>query len=92
MDTPVAHIARSGGPHLSIAALTSDPRDASHSGPPGSSRSLEQLRRQLKMTQEQLAKASGIDQAEISRIERREINPAVLTITRLLHPLGARLS
>lgn len=53
---------------------------------------LMQLRHQLKMTQKQLASASGIDQAEISRIERGEINPTVLTIARLLRPLGSRLS
>jgi DNA-binding XRE family transcriptional regulator len=53
---------------------------------------LMQLRQQLKITQKQLAKASGVDQAEISRIERGEINPTVLTVAKLLRPLGARLS
>lgn len=51
-----------------------------------------QLRKQMGVTQKQLATASGINQAEISRIERGEINPTVLTLARLLRPLGSRLS
>lgn len=51
-----------------------------------------QLRKQMGVTQKQLASASGINQAEISRIERGETNPTVLTLARLLRPLGSRLS
>jgi DNA-binding XRE family transcriptional regulator len=50
------------------------------------------LRKQAKMTQTALAAATGVDQAEISRIERGEINPTILTVSRLLQPLGATLS
>ena len=51
-----------------------------------------QLRKQMNVTQKQLATASGINQADISRIERGELNPTVLTVARLLRPLGRRLS
>ena len=50
------------------------------------------LRKQAKMTQTALAAAAGIDQAEISRIERGEINPTITTVNRLLQPLGASLT
>ncbi len=53
---------------------------------------LMQLRKQMGVTQKELASVSGVNQAEISRIERGEINPTVLTLARLLRPLGARLS
>jgi len=43
------------------------------------------------LTQKQLAAASGIDQAEISRIERGQTNPTASTLAALLAPLGARL-
>ena len=51
---------------------------------------LMQLRKQLNVTQKQLAAASGINQADISRIERGELNPTLLTVGRLLCPLGGR--
>jgi transcriptional regulator with XRE-family HTH domain len=38
-----------------------------------------------------LAAASGINQAEISRIERGQTNPTASTLTALLAPLGARV-
>ena len=53
---------------------------------------LMQLRKRLNITQKQLAEASGINQAEISRIERGDHNPTLLTVGRLLRPLGGRLS
>ena len=53
---------------------------------------LMQLRKQLNVTQKQLAEASGINQADISRIERGELNPTLLTVGRLVRPLGGRLS
>jgi DNA-binding XRE family transcriptional regulator len=49
------------------------------------------LRKEHKLTQTQLAAASGIDQGEISRIERGQTNPTTTTLAALLRPLGARL-
>jgi DNA-binding XRE family transcriptional regulator len=49
------------------------------------------LRKERGMTQAQLAEASGIDQAEISRIERGRGNPLAATIAAVLTPLGAHL-
>jgi transcriptional regulator with XRE-family HTH domain len=43
------------------------------------------------MTQRELARASGIDQAEISRIERGQANPTVQTLQALGAPLGVVL-
>jgi DNA-binding XRE family transcriptional regulator len=44
------------------------------------------------LTQRELAEQSGVQQAEISRIERGEIAPTVSTMGRLLKPLGRRLA
>jgi DNA-binding XRE family transcriptional regulator len=55
-------------------------------------REIRDLRRSHKLTQKQLAAKSGIDQSEISRIERGQTNPTTATLTALLTPLGARLS
>lgn len=54
-------------------------------------RELRELRRARKLTQKQLAAASGITQGEISRIERGQTNPTAYTLAALLAPLGARL-
>jgi DNA-binding XRE family transcriptional regulator len=54
-------------------------------------RELRALRKQHKLTQKELAAASGIDQGEISRIERGQTNPTATTLAALLAPLGARL-
>jgi DNA-binding XRE family transcriptional regulator len=43
------------------------------------------------MTQRELAEASGIDQAEISRIERGQGNPTAQTLHALGAPLGVSL-
>jgi DNA-binding XRE family transcriptional regulator len=43
------------------------------------------------MTQRQLAEASGVQQADISRIERGEIEPRETTLARLFAPLGRRI-
>ena len=43
------------------------------------------------MSQRQLATVSGIDQAEISRIERGQSNPTVQTLHALGAPLGVAL-
>jgi DNA-binding XRE family transcriptional regulator len=54
-------------------------------------REVRELRKQRKLTQKQLAAASGIDQGEISRIERGQTNPTAGTLAALLAPLGARI-
>jgi DNA-binding XRE family transcriptional regulator len=54
-------------------------------------REVRELRKKRKLTQKQLADASGIDQGEISRIERGQTNPTAGTLAALLAPLGARI-
>jgi DNA-binding XRE family transcriptional regulator len=54
-------------------------------------REVRELRKQHKLTQKQLAAVSGINQGEISRIERGQTNPTAATLAALLAPLGARL-
>lgn len=49
-------------------------------------------RKELHITQKQLASASGVGQSEISRIERGAINPTMQTLAKLMRPLGARLA
>jgi DNA-binding XRE family transcriptional regulator len=44
------------------------------------------------MTQKELAVRSGVQQAEISKIERGEVVPKISTMDRLLAPLGRRLA
>jgi DNA-binding XRE family transcriptional regulator len=44
------------------------------------------------MSQKQLAVRSGVQQAEISKIERGEVIPKISTMDRLLAPLGRRLA
>lgn len=44
------------------------------------------------LTQKELASRSGIDQSDISKIERGVANPSVGTLTRLADALGASLS
>jgi len=51
-----------------------------------------QARQQAGMTQRELAAASGAEQAEISKIERGEIAPSIITVDKLLRPLGRRLA
>lgn len=43
------------------------------------------------LTQEQLASASGVAQADISRIERGQANPTTQTLDALAGPLGVTL-
>jgi DNA-binding XRE family transcriptional regulator len=50
------------------------------------------LRIQHGMTQQQLADASGVQQSEISRIERGIGNPTAETLQRLASPLHAKVS
>ncbi len=49
------------------------------------------LRREKKLTQKQLAQASGIPQSEISRIETGEANPTYATLSALAEPFGAQV-
>lgn len=53
---------------------------------------LMEARKARGLTQSQLASASGVQQADISRIERGEIEPRASTLARLLAPLGRRIS
>lgn len=53
---------------------------------------LAQARRNRRMTQPALAEMTGIQQAEISRIETGRANPTVDTMTRLTRALGTRLT
>lgn len=54
-------------------------------------RELRELRREHRLTRKQLAAASDIDHAEVSRIERGLTDPSVETLAALLAPLGARI-
>jgi DNA-binding XRE family transcriptional regulator len=54
-------------------------------------REVRELRKERKLTQKQLAAASGINQGEISRIECAQTNPTASTLAALLAPLGARV-
>lgn len=49
-------------------------------------------RKSAKISQRTLAERSGVQQAEISKIERGEINPTTATLGKLLKPLGKRLA
>ncbi len=51
-------------------------------------RQLAAQRRALHLTQKQLADRTGIDQAEISRIERGQSNPTTATLGTLTRALG----
>lgn len=46
-------------------------------------------RRELHLSQQKLAAATGVPQAEISRIERGLSNPTVSTIGRIIKALGS---
>jgi ribosome-binding protein aMBF1 (putative translation factor) len=50
-----------------------------------------ELRERRGLTQAGLAAATGIDQSDISRIERGSANPTEKTLTRLADALGADL-
>ncbi len=54
-------------------------------------REVRELRKKHNLTQKQLAAASGIDQGEISRIERGQTNSTASKLAALLAPLGARV-
>ena len=50
-----------------------------------------QNRLSVGLTQKELASASGVDQADISRIERGETNATTATLDSLARPLGMTL-
>lgn len=50
-----------------------------------------ELRERRGLTQEQLAEHTGIDQGDISRIERGSANPTERTLNRIADVLGADL-
>src|SRR5690348_12614987 len=49
------------------------------------------LRRRRRLTQAELARRSGVQQSEISRIERGSANPTAATLRALVDALGAEL-
>lgn len=49
------------------------------------------LRKQEKITQEQLAEITGIEQQVISRIERKEMIPSIKIFSNILNALGYEL-
>ncbi len=48
-------------------------------------------RESLNITQAELAKLSGIDQGDISKIERGKVNPTIAKIDRLFNALGKKI-
>jgi DNA-binding XRE family transcriptional regulator len=50
------------------------------------------LRKEQKWTQQQLAKASGVQQSEISRIERGQANPTFRTLQQIAQAVKKTLS
>ena len=50
-----------------------------------------EARAKADITQKRLAELSGIDQADISKIERGIANPSVLTLERIARALGGKL-
>ncbi len=55
-------------------------------------RELFEVRKAAGLTQRQLATKSGVQQADISRIEAGDANPTVATIAALAYALGAELA
>lgn len=55
-------------------------------------KALSALRAHRELTQPELFAASGVQQAEISRIERGLANPTVSTVEKLTHAMGGRLT
>lgn len=50
------------------------------------------MRQESGLTQTALAQASGVQQSEISRIERGHANPTVQTIEQLANAMGMRVA
>ncbi len=59
---------------------------------PEAARFVASARAQAGLTQKQLAERSGIDQSDISKIERGVANPSIATLERIASALGGRLN
>jgi XRE family transcriptional regulator, regulator of sulfur utilization len=57
----------------------------------GVQRALAAARERKGLTQKRLAELSGVQQSEISKIERGQINPTIETVARMAAPLGAHV-
>lgn len=55
-------------------------------------RSLALARERKGLTQQQLAALSGVQQSEISKIERGQVNPTLETVARIAAPLDAHIA
>ena len=53
---------------------------------------ISEARAKAGLTQTELSAATGIDQSDISKIERGAANPSVATLKRIADALGAKLS
>ncbi len=53
---------------------------------------IKQKRLELDMSQTELAKKAGIDQSDLSKIEKGNANPSIKTIHKLIHGLDSKLS
>lgn len=54
--------------------------------------SLQRLRKERGLTQQELADLAGLTQKQVSRIERCEISPVVDTLARIVRALGVDLA
>lgn len=52
---------------------------------------IQNTRKKLKISQKQLAKATGIQQSSISKIESGKYNPSILLIQRIASGLGKKV-
>ena len=59
---------------------------------PASAHAVAAARAEAELSQKQLADLCGIDQSDISKIERGVANPSVATLERIAQALGGRLS
>lgn len=50
-----------------------------------------EARKKVNLTQRELSKISGIKQPAIARLEKNTISPQVLTLIKLLYPMGYTL-
>jgi transcriptional regulator with XRE-family HTH domain len=58
---------------------------------PRCGRFLSELRRRQGLSQKELAERTGIEQTNISRIERDKVSPTLFTLNRLLEGMGSTL-
>mgnify|MGYP001205253996 CR=1 FL=1 len=60
--------------------------------PPAIGPRLQQLRKERRLTLDELAAASGVSRSMLSQIERGQANPTLATVWQLSHALGVELS